>query len=252
MTQIVVGEADAVRAYAIHMAKGLNCLADGEKNCDCLSCRTFDSGNNPDIIFVKGTKTSGIGVDDVREQVILPMATKPFKYKHKIFIVDKAETLTHAAQNALLKTIEEPAPYGVFLFLAPHAHNFLPTVLSRCSLRKLNAPTAAKAPDAELAALAKEVSETVHQMDMLQIFALYKRFEPYKESKETLQALLNVLYDFYGKKITQATMQGQEPSRLWFNATEAITHTKKILSQNGNTQLAIELMLVKLSGKGNI
>jgi len=85
---------------------------------------------------------------------------------------------------------------------------------------------------------------------MLGAFALYKRFEPYKESKETLQELLNLLYDFFGKKIAQAMKQGQhEISQSWFNAIQAITHTKKILSQNGNTQLAIELMLVKMSMK---
>jgi len=244
--RIIVGENNAVRSYAFEMAKGLNCLAETAKPCgECLSCRVFESGNHPDIIFVTGTKASGIGVDDVRQQVILPMATKPFRYKYKIFIVDKAETLTPAAQNALLKTIEEPAPYGFFLFLAPHEHNFLPTVLSRCSLKKLKITAELKA-DGELMELAREISDTVENLDILETFMLYKKFEKYKDSKETLQEILNLLYKFFGEKISRRLTQGQPPQKAWFNATKAITHTKRVLTQNGNTQLAIELMLVKM------
>jgi len=208
----------------------------------------FESGNHPDTVYVIGTKTSGIGVDDVREQIIYPMATKPFKYKYKVFIVDKAETLTPAAQNALLKTIEEPAPYGVFLFLAPNTHSFLATMLSRCTLQKLNFKTDSKEPDPVLTAFAKEISDTVHNMDILEAFALYRRFEPFKESKETLQELLSLLYSYYGEKITKAVKLNQPPQESWFNATKIIAHTKKVLSKNGNTQLAIELMLAKISG----
>jgi len=247
---ILTGEPEQTRAYAMNMAKTLNCLAGNEVPCgECLSCRVFDSGNHPDTVFVTGTKASGIGVDDVREQIIMPIATKPFKYKYKVFVINKAETLTPAAQNALLKTIEEPAPYGVFLFAAPHAHNFLPTVLSRCTLRKLNNSPTNKSPDADLATLAKEIADTVHEKDMLGVFALYRRFEPYKDSKETLQELLSLIYGCYGKKITNAVRQNQSPSKAWFNATQAIARTKQVLSQNGNTQLAIELMLVKLNEK---
>jgi len=249
-SHIIVGDSQTINAHAVNMAKGLNCLAADTVPCGkCLSCRVFGSGNHPDIIFVTGTKASGIGVDDVRQQIVLPMATKPFRYKYKIFIVDKAETLTPAAQNALLKTIEEPAPYGVFLFLAPHTHNFLATVLSRCSLQKLGGQSAVKETDPALTALANDICENIHKMDMLETFALYKRFELYKESKETLQEILNLLYKSFGEKINEATAAGYLPQQNWFNAAQAIIYTKKVLTQNGNTQLAIELMLVKMNTK---
>ncbi|MCL2224089.1 MAG: hypothetical protein FWB96_03865 [Defluviitaleaceae bacterium] len=238
---IFVGEnKTAVRNHALAIAKGLNC--ERENACgNCLSCRVFDSGNHPDTVYVKGTKQSGIGVDDVREQVIMPMAVKPFKYKHKIFIIESADTLTPAAQNALLKTIEEPAPYGVFLFLANNTFNFLPTVLSRCVVKKITGEDAAPP---ELQALAEEIFSALQTADIPETFALYRKIEPLP--KDALHDFLNALYILYGTKINSAAKNAQPTPQLWLNATAAITNTKKILSQNANTQLALELMLLKL------
>lgn len=240
----------AVKNRALAFAKRLNCGAAGENACGhydldydvesgaccspqkCLSCRTFESGNHPDTIFVRGTKQSGIGVDDVREQIVIPMASKPFKYKHKVFITERADTLTPAAQNALLKTIEEPAPYGVFLFLAANTFNFLPTVISRCVVKKIRGSAAAG--NSDLRKLAEEITAACETADIPEAFALYRKIEPiFKENKNALQEFLNTLYVLCGEKKN-------------FAAADAIIQTKKILSQNGNTQLAIELLLLKM------
>jgi len=229
------------------LAKRLNCEAAGDVACDaCLSCRVFESGNHPDVFFVTGTKATGIGVDDVRQQIVMPMITQPFKYKYKIFIVDKAETLTPAAQNALLKTIEEPAPYGVFLFLAAHVHTLLPTLLSRCMLVKLGEIEIV--PEMETLALAEEIAESIAGMDILETMALYRRIEPYKESRESITNLLDMLYLSYANRITRAAAAGRGEQPLWYDSIAAIKHTKQVLAQNGNFQLAIELMLLKLNG----
>ena len=250
---ILVGEASDRLAVGRAFAKGLNCLdgrldgLQGDACEQCLSCRVFESGNHPDIFYVTGTKTTGIGVDDVRDQVVLPMATQPFRYKYKVFIIDKAETLTPAAQNALLKTIEEPAPYGVFLFLAAGVHNLLPTLLSRCAVVKLGEKIAA--PDVALEALAEDIASTVANMDILGTMALYRRFEPYKESRETVSQLLDMLYMAYARRVTQAAAQNMTIRQLWLDSIAAIQYTKQVLSQNGNFQLSIELMLLKLNGQ---
>jgi len=249
--QILVGEPDSVRAFAQVLAKGINCIhsSNREDPCgQCISCRVFETGNHPDTFYVTKTKQNSIGVDDVRDQIIEPMSTKPFGYNYKVFIIDKAETLTPAAQSALLKTIEEPAPYGFFLFLAPSAHNFLPTILSRCYLRKVYGKVNKK--NTELQVLAREIADTAHNLDIIDAFALYRKFEPYKESKETLLELLDSIYYAYGEKISNSSKAGHMPAEEWLNAVSAVAHTKDVLSKNGNTQLAIELMLVKLTGKG--
>lgn len=119
-------------------AKTLQCEKGGMFSCDeCISCKTFESGNNTDVIYVKPSKSKSISVDDIREQIGKNIELKPYKNRYKIFIVEKADTMTVQAQNSLLKTIEEPPSYGIFLLLSDNYNNFLPTILSRCVIFKL-------------------------------------------------------------------------------------------------------------------
>lgn len=119
-------------------AKVLQCEAHSDEACDnCQSCRLFNSNNHPDVIHIEATKKTGIGVDDIREQVNRDVYIKPYVYDYKVYIIHDADRMTIQAQNALLKTIEEPPSYVRFLLLASHNHPFLPTVLSRCVVIKL-------------------------------------------------------------------------------------------------------------------
>lgn len=114
-------------------AKTLLCENDGDKPCDaCTSCRTFDGGNNPDVVYVYPSKTKALSVDDVREQITSNVNIKPYNHRYKVYIIPNADTLTTQAQNALLKTLEEPPEYAVFMLLSENINAFLPTVLSRC------------------------------------------------------------------------------------------------------------------------
>jgi len=132
--QAGMGKALLAKAFA----KTVECEAGGADACGkCVSCRAFESGNHPDVFFVTSTRKS-IGVDDIREQVIKPMETRPYRYRYKVFIIRNADTMTAAAQNALLKTIEEPAAYGLFLLLSENYNAFFPTIISRCVVFRLN------------------------------------------------------------------------------------------------------------------
>jgi DNA polymerase-3 subunit delta' len=91
-----------------------------------------DTGNQPDIIWVSHEKPTSIGVEDIRDQVIGDIQIKPYSSRYKIYIIDEAEKLTPQAQNALLKTIEEPPAYGIIILLTTNADLFLQTILSRC------------------------------------------------------------------------------------------------------------------------
>lgn len=90
-----------------------------------------ETNNHPDIIWVTHEKKS-IGVDDIRLQVNSDIFVKPYSSSYKIYIIDEAEKLTEQAQNALLKTIEEPPEYALFLLLVSNIATILPTILSRC------------------------------------------------------------------------------------------------------------------------
>ena len=82
-------------------------------------------------------KPGSIGVDDVREQINDTIMIRPYSSYYKIYIVDEAEKMTVQAQNALLKTIEEPPSYAVIILITTNQEAFLPTILSRCVQMKL-------------------------------------------------------------------------------------------------------------------
>ena len=103
----------------------------------CHACRQVLSGNHPDLIYVTHEKPASIGVDDIRRQINDTILIRPYSSYYKIYIVDEAEKMTVQAQNALLKTIEEPPSYGIILLLATNPDVFLPTILSRCVQLKL-------------------------------------------------------------------------------------------------------------------
>ena len=113
--------------------------ADGkiEPCCACHSCKQAQSLNHPDIIYVKHEKPTTIGVDDVREGIIETVPIKPYSSRYKIYIMEEAQLLTPQAQNALLKTIEEPPEYVVFLLLTNSTDVLLPTILSRCVMLEM-------------------------------------------------------------------------------------------------------------------
>lgn len=119
-------------------AMTLLCEKKGPEPCNvCHSCKQAESGNHPDIIRVTHEKPNSIGVDDIRVQVNNTVMIKPYQGPYKVYIIDRADLMTVEAQNALLKTIEEPPQYTVIMLLTENADLLLPTVTSRCVMLKL-------------------------------------------------------------------------------------------------------------------
>ena len=110
---------------------------DGDACGKCQSCRQAMSGNHPDIIRVTHEKPNTISVDDIRAQVNNDIVIKPYSSKYKIYIIADADLMTVQAQNALLKTLEEPPQYAVIMLLTENAEVLLPTIRSRCVMMKL-------------------------------------------------------------------------------------------------------------------
>lgn len=114
-------------------AATLQCEKGKTEPCmECHSCRQAQNRNQPDIVYVQHEKPNTISVDDIRTQLNNDIAIKPYSSKYKVYIIDEAEKMNVQAQNALLKTIEEPPAYAVILLLTTNADLFLPTILSRC------------------------------------------------------------------------------------------------------------------------
>lgn len=121
------------KLLATTFAMTLQCEEGGTEPCQkCDSCKKALGKNHPDIILVNHEKTGTISIDEVREQVIHDVAIKPYCSPYKIYIIPEAEMLTPQAQNALLKTIEEPPEYAVIMFLTSNIDALLPTIQSRC------------------------------------------------------------------------------------------------------------------------
>ncbi len=136
---ILAGEAGmGKKSLANAFALTLLCENDQNRPCmKCHSCRQVLSGNHPDLIRVSHEKPQSIGVEDIRDQINDTVMIRPYNGSYKIYIVDEAEKMTVQAQNALLKTIEEPPGYAIILLLTANADALLPTILSRCVQLKL-------------------------------------------------------------------------------------------------------------------
>ncbi len=131
---ILCGEDESGRSsLAFSFAKTLQCEAKGTDPCnECPSCKKTDSGNHPDIIMVNHEKPNVISVDEIREQVVQTMEIRPYSGNYKIYIINDAQLMNAQAQNALLKTIEEPPAYGIVILITNSLEKLLPTIISRC------------------------------------------------------------------------------------------------------------------------
>ena len=137
------------RTVALEVARQLNC--EGCHDASCRSCRLATSHNHPNIIVVQPDDKQKIGVEAVHD---LQHGLQYQQYERagrRVVIIRGAETLTLPAQNALLKTLEEP-PVGTLMILtSPTPQALLPTVLSRCRLVYLP-----RLPDATIEAFVRQ------------------------------------------------------------------------------------------------
>ena len=122
-----VGKTSAARI----IAKALNCNeGPTETPCNkCDNCKTITHGYNSDVIEVDGASNTGINdVRIIQEEILYP----PVNSKYKVYIIDEVHMLSKNAFNALLKTIEEPPKYVVFIFATTEINKVLATIRSRC------------------------------------------------------------------------------------------------------------------------
>lgn len=118
------------------LAEAIFCGKDNAPCGSCSACRKVRGGNHPDLITVTDPEHKNIAVRIVR-QIRDDMFIRPNEADHKIYLF--AQDLGIEGQNALLKVLEEPPEYGVFLILTDNPEKILPTVRSRCTELKLSA-----------------------------------------------------------------------------------------------------------------
>ncbi len=129
-----VGKTTCARIFA----KAINCLhphEDGESCGECESCVSFDDGRSVNVQELNAAANNS--VEDIRaiiDQVRIP----PQLGKYKVIILDEVHMLSQSASNALLKTLEEPPSYVIFILATTEKQKILPTILSRCQIFDFN------------------------------------------------------------------------------------------------------------------
>ncbi len=118
--------------FAKEFAKGILCMNNENAPCGlCKSCIEFETYNNPDFHIIDVDKDS-IKIDQIRimnEKIF----EKPISSKRKVYVINNSEKMTIAAQNSLLKTLEEPPEYATVILICNQENLLLPTVKSRCT-----------------------------------------------------------------------------------------------------------------------
>lgn len=130
---IITGEKYSGKEFIADIfAAALLCEEDENRPCGkCHNCIQAFSGNNPDIIKLTHEKPNVVSVDDIRSQINETVQIKPYGGQRKVYIVPEAEKMNPQAQNALLKTLEEPPEYTVIILLTTGLDELLPTIQSR-------------------------------------------------------------------------------------------------------------------------
>ena len=212
-----VGKTTCARIFA----KTINCLtptADHEACNQCESCTAFNEQRSFNIHELDAASNNS--VDDIRsliDQVRIP----PQIGKYSVYIIDEVHMLSQGAFNALLKTLEEPPSYAIFILATTEKHKILPTILSRCQVYDFTRITVADTIH-HLQYVAKEEGITVGEealnvvaqkadggmRDALSIFDQLVAFCGKNISYEQTIEVLNVLNSDYYFRMIDAALQG--------------------------------------------
>lgn len=130
-------EGSGKRTLARLLAAAMECRGTPRPCGVCPACRKVLSGNHPDVITVDDPDHKQVPVDCIRA-ARSELFIRPNEGEKKVLLIPRAGDMNPAAQNALLKVLEEPPSYGVFLLLAPSPEALLPTIRSRCAHLRLS------------------------------------------------------------------------------------------------------------------
>jgi len=238
-----VGKTSAARI----LAKALNCeKGPGPEPCgECSQCREISRGNSLDVIEIDGA--SNTSVNDIRElkdEVLFA----PSNGRYKIYIIDEVHMLSNSAFNALLKTIEEPPPYIVFIFATTEIHKVPATIRSRCQqfnfrlipvdgirdqLRQVVTEMKIEAEDEALFWIAKEATGSLRDA-----YTLFDQIASFSNTHITLKKIQENLglagIDSIGELVTLLTEE---------NTGQVIERAESIISQG----VSIEQFLIDLT-----
>ena len=190
------------------MAAAAVCRSADRPCCTCSDCRKVLAGLHPDVITVDDPEKKTVSVDLVR-QARADMYVRPNEAERKVYIFPRAQDMRTEAQNALLKVLEEPPAYGMFLLLSDAPEKLLPTIRSRCVELKLQ-----ELPDDALTEQASEHTarfcRAYAAADQMELLATLTSMEKWKR-EEVADALNQWLAILVGALRCKAGIPSEDP-----------------------------------------
>ena len=252
------------KEIAKEIAKMILCLNE-KKYCNhCKSCIEFDSNNNPDFQMVEPDGNS-IKIEQIR-QMQRKIIEAPIISQNKVYIINDADLMTIEAQNCLLKTLEEPPEFVTIILIGSNENNFLSTIKSRCTIIKfqdiensqikdyLKSKYDIKVSDNLLEIfdgsigkaeklkdkqeLYNSIIEIIENIENLDIIDLFKRADVIYKSQEEKNSILDAINTILFK-------MGKENIK-YLNCINIVEDTKIRLNANGNYNMCIDNMLLKI------
>ncbi len=237
---------------AAAIAQLVNCEGELTKPCgECPPCVKISNGNHPDIHLVGNNDETSIKIDEIR-QILGRVGLLAFEAKTKVFIIIEAQRMTNEAANALLKTLEEPAPNTLIILTTAAVENCLDTIKSRCHMVKFFSLDDTLSEDRDK--ILDSFLSNVNNDEYLKSLSADK-----EKTAEAMKVLLSFVRDAYlyksGVASTQlvyrnrlgAITQMSQKSRDDLNALSAqIVRVKSLVDDNLNVRMALSLVKERL------
>lgn len=257
------------RLFALDFSKAILCTSTDIKPCQkCKSCIEFNNFNNPDLLQVESLDGKNIKIEQIRE-LLTKIAEKPINSDKKVIIINNSELMTKEAQNALLKTLEEPPQYITIILITSNQSKLLTTIKSRCtkilfeglskeeilsylrqkgldlniSDRILKAGNGSLSKTLDLIEkqdLYLKLDNIFNNIEKCDIVDLWKQAEIlYKEKEEIIGLLEYINIILYENLLKDNNIK-------YINSVRIVEETKKRIMANSNYDMSIDNLLLRI------
>ncbi|MDO4938917.1 MAG: hypothetical protein Q4E54_03045 [Lachnospiraceae bacterium] len=206
----------------------------------------ISAGTHPDIIWVTHEKPMTISVREVREQICDTISVRPFEGGRKVYVMDDAQLMPPGAQNALLKTLEEPPEYAVILLMTDNQATLLDTIRSRCIVLKCDNVTDAEESDKAdlLEGFTFDISQKRNHCGAARANEITA--EVLSDGPKGAQQFLDLMRKHIKElMVLHNTSEAFDTTRA-VRALELIDEAETRLKFNVNSELTIEMMLMEI------
>lgn len=247
------GSREEAMGTALRLAAAAVCTRGHDVPCgECRACRKAFSGIHPDIVTVsrlsddKGKRKREIVVEQIRS-LVTDAYVLPNEAERKVYIIDEADTMNLAAQNAALKLLEEPPRGVIFLLCTQNPSQLLPTVRSRCA--ELGSSVAESTADPETAKLAKDFIQAAATGDRVKLFSWCAGNEDMdtRALAEFLSCALEETADMLCLRADSRGMSREELMRL----SELLSRCSAYTKVNTGVKQIFGLLAAEAVGGGN-